>query len=222
MPYNYKKYQQYQKEYRQKHKDEIKENAKKYYSTNKDNIKEQHKNYQLLNKDKIKEIQKQTYLANKDKIKEQHKKYYSANKDIIKNKYKEYQREYRTSYKDKKNQTRKLKTKTDIIYRITCQLRSRLNKALKNKNVIKSKHTLELLNCTLDYLKNYLQETAIKNGYKDFNINNYSSNEYHIDHIIPCDAFNLKCSYHQKLCFNWSNLQILTAEENLSKNNKIN
>lgn len=214
MPYNHK---EYQKEYRQKYKEKLKEKAKEYYLDNKDKIKEQYKNYRLSNKDKIKENEKHVYSINKEKLKEKAKNYYWANKDKIKEKYKEYQKEYRKSHKDKKNKMRKLKRKTDIIYRITCQLRTRLNKAFKNQKVIKSKHTLKLLGCSLDYLKNHLQQTAIKNGYNDFNINNYSSNEYHIDHIIPCAAFNLKCNYHQQLCFNWSNLQILSAKENLLK-----
>jgi hypothetical protein len=77
------------------------------------------------------------------------------------------------------------------------------------------------LGCSLDYLKQHLQEIAIKNNYLDFNINSYDGNKYHIDHIIPCNSFNLQCSYHQKLCFNYNNLQILEAEENIKKGDKI-
>ena len=55
----------------------------------------------------------------------------------------------------------------------------------------------------------------------NFNIENYSGKEYHIDHIIPCAAFNLKCRFHQKLCFNYTNLQILNANENMKKGSTI-
>ena len=51
-------------------------------------------------------------------------------------------------------------------------------------------------------------------------INNYSGKDFHIDHKIPIDAFNLVCKYHQRLCFNYNNLQILKAEDNLEKHDK--
>lgn len=100
-------------------------------------------------------------------------------------------------------------------YKITKLLRGRMRSALK-KN-LKSQSTINLLGCSVTDLKNHLQKTAINNGYSEFNIENYKSSEYHIDHIIPCSSFNLKCSYHQKLCFHYSNLQILTKIENILK-----
>jgi len=90
--------------------------------------------------------------------------------------------------------------------------------ALKGRS--KSKKTLELIGCSLSELKKHLQETAIKNGYLDFDIESYSGHEYHIDHIVPCSKFNLSCSYHQRICFNFKNLQISSARENLRKKDK--
>jgi hypothetical protein len=55
----------------------------------------------------------------------------------------------------------------------------------------------------------------------DFDINNYSGKDYHIDHIIPCASFDLTKPEEQLKCFNWSNLQILTAHENMSKSDNI-
>lgn len=120
----------------------------------------------------------------------------------------------------KKEICQRLRTKynSDSNYRLKSILRHRIWTAL-NENV-KSKRTKELIGCSLEQLKSYLQQTAIKNGYKDFNINDYSGREYHIDHVVPCERFNLKCSYHQKLCFNHTNLQILTKEKNLKKGAK--
>lgn len=103
-------------------------------------------------------------------------------------------------------------------YKIKRNLRIRIRQCIKNNP--KTSSMLQLLDCNIDFLKSHLQQTAITNGYKDFNIEDYSGLEYHIDHIVPCSKFNLKCSYHQKLCFNWSNLQILTAKENLVKSEK--
>jgi len=68
------------KEYREKNKDKIKEVKKEYYEKNKDKIKE----YREKNKDKIKEVKKEYREKNKDKIKEVGKEYYEKNKDKIK------------------------------------------------------------------------------------------------------------------------------------------
>ena len=84
----------------------------------------------------------------------------------------------------------------------------------------KSKSTLELLGCTI--LKIHLQQTAISNSYSDFDINNYSDKEYHIDHIKPCDSFNLSNPKKQVECFHYINLQILFAEDNLKNLTNIN
>ena len=54
--------------------------------------------------------------------------------------------------------------------------------------------------------------------------------EWQIDHIIPCKAkhpltgdyiFDLSKPLHQKICFNYQNLQPMWASENNSKKNKI-
>ena len=45
--------------------------------------------------------------------------------------------------------------------------------------------------------------------------------EWHIDHIIPCAFFDLTKPIHQKVCFNYQNLQPMWASENCSKQDKI-
>ena len=50
---------------------------------------------------------------------------------------------------------------------------------------------------------------------------NYGIHGWHIDHIIPCDFFNLQDPVEQYMCFRWQNLQPLWAKDNLKKSNKI-
>ena len=44
---------------------------------------------------------------------------------------------------------------------------------------------------------------------------------WHIDHIIPCAAFDLTDPIEQKQCMHYSNLQPLWAKDNLMKGSKF-
>jgi hypothetical protein len=160
--------------------------------------------YRKRNKEYFRIQKKQYNNKNSDKIRKQKKSYYLANKDKI----------LLTTKTYKQNQR-----KNNPNFRLLSKLRGRLATAIQRNYKIYS--TKELVGCDIDQLKIHLQQTAISNDYKEFDIENYDSSKYHIDHIIPCAAWNLKCSYHQKLCFNYINLQILSAEENLLKHDKI-
>jgi len=114
------------------------------------------------------------------------------------------------------NEMNKRKNNVNIL--IGNRLRQRINQTLKNN--IKSKSTMKLLGCFIEEFKNHLQQTAIDNGYLDFDIHNYSGQEYHIDHIKPCSMFDLSKPEEQEKCFHYTNMQILSAEDNLKKSNK--
>ena len=167
---------------------------------------------------------KEHYLKNKDKELKMCKEYQKLNKESIARYSKVHSKEYYLKNKEyilfRTKQYVNAKYKSDINFRLTSILRHRIWMAL-NENV-KSKRTKELIGCDMDFLKAWLNITTLVNGYENFDINNYSGQEYHIDHKVPCAVFKLDCSYHQKLCFNWTNLQILTAEKNMSKNDKFN
>ena len=132
---------------------------------------------------------------------------------------KEYYIENKVAIKKNTSKYRKFKNKTDGKFRLNIRLRSRIVSALK-KNKKKDK-TINLIGCTLFELQNHLQKTAINNGYLDFDITNYSGKEYHIDHIIPCSLFDFSKEEDQRKCFHYTNLQILKADINMKKHNKL-
>ena len=107
------------------------------------------------------------------------------------------------------------KYKTDINYRIKINLRSRLRKALRKQNTKKTNHTLTLTGCTTDELKRYI-ESKFNMG---MTWENYG--KWHMDHITPCAAFNLKDPKEQEKCFHYTNLQPLWANENFLKGAKL-
>jgi hypothetical protein len=53
-----------------------------------------------------------------------------------------------------------------------------------------------------------------------FNNHGFGKDKWHIDHIIPCSAFNLTDIEQQQKCFNYKNLQPLWQEENFRKGNR--
>ena len=44
---------------------------------------------------------------------------------------------------------------------------------------------------------------------------------WHVDHIIPCASFDFSDPKQQELCFHYTNLQPLWAEDNLKKGAKL-
>jgi len=163
------------------------------------------------------------YQKNKAILLENQKKYYQANKQKLleygKNYYQKH-REEKIAYarNQKRDRTKKTaydsnKLKTDINFRLAHNLRSRLFQAIK-KNY-KVSHTIDLLDCSLNFFKDYL-EAQFKPG---MSWDNYGA--WHIDHIRPCASFDLSKAEEQRACFHYTNLQPLWAKENLEKRFQI-
>jgi hypothetical protein len=155
--------------------------AKQWYQDNK--IQERAKN-------------KQRYLHNKEHVNRKARAWYQKNKESV--------RSHRAKYN-------KNKRATDINFKISVCLRSRIGKAVKN--YIKSKHTIELIGCSIEELKIHLE----KQFTKGMSWENYGYYGWHIDHIRPCSSFDLSDPAQQKECFHYSNLQPLWAKDNLKK-----
>ena len=82
---------------------------------------------------------------------------------------------------------------------------------------------LELIGCTSDKMKAHL-EAQFSPGMTWDNYghpNGGYTAGWHIDHIIPCAAFDLTDPVEQKQCFHYTNLQPLWAEDNLKKGDRV-
>ena len=101
------------------------------------------------------------------------------------------------------------KQRATVEGKIKDNLRSRLWGALKQNK--KSKKTMELLGCSITFLRSYL-EAQFTEGMTWSNI--------HIDHIRPCASFDLTDPEQQRECFHYSNLQPLFAIDNMKKGAK--
>jgi len=105
--------------------------------------------------------------------------------------------------------------RTDIHKRLKHSLRSRLHTALKFN--YKTGSAVNDLGCSIEQFKLYL-ESKWQDG---MTWDNYGRDGWHIDHIIPLDAFDLSNSIELKKACHYTNLQPLWAHDNLSKNNTV-
>lgn len=126
-------------------------------------------------------------------------------------------REYRKRYQNKHN---KEKFKNNQNYRITSYLRNRIWASLKIQGVKKEIRFNELIGCSVEFLRDYLELQFKEN----MTWENYGKGigKWSIDHIIPCAYFDLTKVEEQRKCFHYSNLQPLWVSENSSKGSYYN
>lgn len=102
---------------------------------------------------------------------------------------------------------------SDPIFNIAIKLRRRIYMALKTQEKIKGSRTIDLLGCSFEDLKGYI-ETLFREG---MNWEKVRSGEIQLDHVLPCAFFDLTTREEQEKCFHFTNLQPLWKCENGEK-----
>lgn len=165
--------------------------------------------------------------------KEKHKEYREKNKEknikwrkdnVLKKK--EYDLLYSQINKDYKNQYglkyRKQKYKNNNLYKLKCLIYSLIYHSLKTKNLKKSKKTIEILGCSINEFKLYLENKfePWMNWVNQGKYNGELNFGWDIDHIIPISYGQTK---KQIIKLNhYTNLQPLCSKINRDiKKNKI-
>jgi len=109
---------------------------------------------------------------------------------------------------------------TDPRYNLNVRIGALIRASLQRKGAIKTQSISKSLDFSLDDLEAHLKNT-IPPGYvwADF-----AKGLLQIDHILPVSSFNFDSDIDIgfKQCWALSNLQLLTAEHNLEKRNKLN
>lgn len=187
------------KEYHRKNKAARADYAKKYFQENKERLANTKYNIDpnLAEKrqEKYKAVQREKY----------------ANDEQYRDVRKEMSRNYLKNNQHKKRH----KYKTDPNFRLRRVLSVRVTDAIKNQATTKAYKTIELIGCTVDEVRVYLENQFVEGMSWD------NHGEWHIDHVIPCASFDLSDPVQQKKCFHYTNLQPLWAKDNLSKGDRI-
>jgi hypothetical protein len=193
-------------------KNKLQESQKKWRETNPDYMKEYNKT------DKRKEYVKQYYIENVEKISYHTKIQRLKDPELIKQRNINYVNKNREKVLQYQRLWKKNKRNNDILYKLkentSGRIRYELNTLLKGK---KTKRTYEYLGCQIEELKTYLESKFDSTMTWD----NYGT-IWHIDHIIPCAAWNLEDDFENMCCWNFRNLQPLLSYLNQSKRDKYN
>lgn len=138
------------------------------------------------------------YAAKRDQIRQQHREYYAKN---------------RQAHIARGNAARKELHKRDPGAKVARLLRCRIYDALKRQSASKHTKSALLLGCSGAELKLYLESKFLPGMTWD----NYTYHGWHVDHIRPCNSFDLTDPEQQKACFRYTNLQPLWGKDNITK-----
>ena len=183
---------------------------------------EKRKAYRDANKDKLKAYRD----AHKDERKEYNKIYHKAHvekakayKALHKDKIKKQFAAYALLYAPRRNKIRKARRKNDQNWRLIENQRTRINSALKAKNVSKNSRTMEYVGCSSKEFKGHIE----KQFTTGMNWKNHGAGEgkWQIDHRRPCASFTFETEEEKHMCFHYTNCQPMWQPENLEKSGKF-
>jgi len=195
------------KEWRDKNKEKTKETFKIYYKKNKEKIKQ----HRIKNKEIIKEYNKEYNKKNKEKNKKISKIYYQKNKERLI----EYNKKYILNNTKRRNTYRKeytkLRKQKDPLFKLTCSIRKNIGNSLIKSGYTKKAKSYNILKCEYNFFMDWLNGKA-SNGYT------YGIDNLHLDHVIPISLAETEDEAY--LLNHYSNFQLLTSEDNISKGNR--
>lgn len=175
-------------------------------------MKMQNNNWKKQNKENVIQYMDNYRDVNKEKLKIQTKEYKETHQKEIEIKTKEYKEKNRDKIRKIKRDYYHRVEKHNIQVVMKNRLYHRLTKALKG--ISKSKKTLELLGCDIQSFIEHIQRKFLPG----MNWNNYGT--WHLDHINPCNNFDLSDESQQLKCFHYTNLQPMWMTDNCSKQDR--
>lgn len=184
---------------------------------------------------------KNNYLEKKDYYLSYKKEWYEKNKELsvkensIKNREhilkrkKEYREKNRDEINNKKRQWNKDKKEHIINYgRDYVKNKKQSDPIYKLKNDIRKNFSSSFKRCSKNKTETFFSYTGIKFNEYVLHLQNFelwnafcNGENIHIDHIIPCSAYDFNNPEEIKKCWNPENLRLITAEENLKKGESI-
>jgi hypothetical protein len=196
------------RKWREDNPEQIKKTSKKWRENNLEKARESNRKWYKDNVEKVKETNRKWHKDNHEKAIENGRKWYKDNAKKVKETNKKW-RENNPNYQKKRY-------KNDIQHRLAMIHRCIIKAALKSQKVKKSNKSMQLLGCSIEYYKKYIEQ--------QFTSTMSWENQgavWHIDHYTPLSFFDLTNPEEQLKAFHYMNCRPLEAAKNLSKGDKI-
>lgn len=200
------------------------EKMKRYHEENADRLKIEAARRYLENRENRLGKARQYYVENKETVNKRSSEYGKKNAEHLKKKANEYrannrerarrwQKRYSTANHSKINDKLRERRRNDPMLRLKDAIRGSIRAYLGSKKTRRSA-TFAIVGCTPDFLRGHL-ERQFRDGMTWENYGPY----WHVDHRIPLASGN---SPEEIMGLShWTNLQPLTAFENISKGSKL-
>lgn len=171
---------------------------------NKDRKKATANKWDAANKEKLKAYRKEWYASTKEARRIKAAAYRAANKENIKANFAKWRK--RRYAADKAEGGAKF-----LNHKIRVNISRRIRSILGQN---KSEASFRYVGCSPDKLRATLEST-----FQEYmNFGNF--NRMHIDHRIPCAAFDMSNPVERQACFHYKNLQMMWAPDNVRKKDR--
>lgn len=188
-------------------------NEKRWREENPDRVIQLRKEYEHKNCEVLQAGRKAKNITNKEANRIKRKAYYEKNRVKVAEYGVQYRAKNRAVIKERKRGYARKRVLVDPGYALQRRIRTRIGMAIKNQYTSKAAKTIELIGCSFDDLMAHI-EAQWQPG---MTWENNTRNGWHIDHIIPCSAFDLTDPDHQKMCFHHTNMRPMWGHENNAK-----
>jgi hypothetical protein len=163
--------------------------------------------YYQNNLQRIKIYRKKYHIKNKEELCKKVKKWAEKNQEKVSL----YRKNYMKENAEKLYAHYRIRRETDPIFNLSCKIRSLISVTIRNQGYKKNTKTYNILKCEFNFFMEFLNGIA-SNGYK------YGIGDLHLDHVIP---ISLAETEDECILLNhYSNFQLLSAFDNISKGNR--
>lgn len=198
----------HKREYRKNHPDLVREQDRR--RRNLPHVLEYQKKYVEENREELCKQARKRYETNKEPYLARSK----EQKIRLGEKYNEYQKEYRKKNWQRLNEYDLNRYHKDVRRKLKQRISGGIRKRLQGR--CKESHSIEYIGCTWEFLIGYIEAKFVDGmTWENF------GNVWHLDHIMPCRAFDFNNEEEIKRCFHYSNLQPLFVVDNLKKLDRL-
>jgi len=205
------------KAYYQRNRERRRVQAKAAYQKNKARLRELNRAWRQRNPERTRQLNREWDRRNAERRRRRARERYQSMTPERAAALRESWKRYRERNREKIRSRNKARIATDPGYKFAQLLRSRVGKALKEQHAAKAFKTIDLVGCSMhDLLAHF--ERHFQPG---MSWQNYGRHGWHVDHIVPCAAFDLSRPDQQKICFHYTNLRPAWESDNVRRQSRI-